>query len=213
MKRICLFIMVFMTFHAGCGKKASDEIDFGTVKKSVYHNDYFGLSMKIPEGWSVQNQETLQEMMNLSGDIVAGDDKVLNAALKASELQTVNLIGLFKHPLGAPVDYNPNILCLAERVRHMPGIKTGKDYHFHSKRLFQSTDIGITFPEEVYTEQIGGVDFDVMTLTMPNLGQIVNQKQYATVMKGYALIIIASFSSGEEKAELDGVLESVRFRK
>jgi len=212
MKLIGAFVVLCLVFQPGCGKKASDEIDFGTVEKSVYRNDYFGMSMKIPAGWSVRDHEALQEMLDFGGK-VADDDEMLDAVIEASELQTVNLLGVFKYPLGSPVECNPNIMCLAERIRHLPSVKTGKDYHLHSKRLLQSTQMGVTFPEEIYTEQIGGTDFDVMTLAVPNAGLIINQKQHVTVIKGYALMIITSFSSGEEDAELDAVLKSVRFRE
>jgi hypothetical protein len=212
MKLIGAFVVLFLIFQPGCGKKASDEIDFGTIENSVYRNDYFGMSIEIPAGWSVRDREGLQAMLDFGGK-VADDDKVLDEVMKASELQTVNLLGVFKHPLGSSVECNPNIMCLAERIRHLQGIKTGRDYHLHSKRLLQSTQMGVTFPEEIYTKRIGGVDFDVMTLAVPNAELVINQKQHVTVMKGYALMLITSFSSGEEEAELDAVLESVRFRE
>src|SRR4029434_9778884 len=107
---------------AGCGKKASDEIDYGAVKNSVYHNEYFGLNLALPSEWSVQDQEMRQRVAATGVKMVAGDDKNFRAALKASEQQTVHLLMAFQHPVGSPVAYNPSIMCMAERVRDMPGI-------------------------------------------------------------------------------------------
>ena len=123
-----LFILLMtMLLVVGCSQKAADEIDFGTVNNSVYKNEYFGLSITLPPDWSIQDQETRQKLKELGGQMVAGDDENLKAAVKASELTTVNLFTAFKHPIGTPVEYNPSITSLAERVRHIPGIKTGKD--------------------------------------------------------------------------------------
>ena len=212
MNRICVFAVVCIALLAGCGKKASEEIDFGVVENSIYRNNYFGLSMKIPTGWSVQDEAAKQKIADLGKKVIAGDDKNLNAMLKASELQVVNLLAMYKHPIGTPVSFNPNIMCLAERVRHMPGIKRGKDYHYHSKKILQSGQIKVSFPKDIYTERIAGVDFDVMTLQMSVAGQTARQKMYTTIMKGYALSISVSFATDEEESELQKVLESVHFQ-
>jgi hypothetical protein len=92
-----------MLLLGGCEKKASDEIDFGTVENSTYRNNYFGMSMKIPVEWSVQGQEIQKKIMDVGAKMASGDDKNLKAAIKASELQTVNLLAVFKHPVGTPV--------------------------------------------------------------------------------------------------------------
>jgi len=203
--------MVWIVLFAGCRKRASDEIDFGAVENSTYRNDYFGLSVKLPSEWSVQDKETRQKLMDLGRKMVEGDDKNLKAVIKASEMQTVNLFAAFKHPIGTPVPYNPNIMCLAERVSHMPGIKRGKDYHFHSKRLLESSQMKVSFPKEVSTEELGGHNFDVMYVETPITGMTIRQKHYAAIMKGYALVFIVSFNNGEEESTLDNVLSSVTF--
>ncbi len=212
MNRIYVFIAACMILFTGCGKKTSSyEIDFGVVENSTYRNNYFGLSMKLPLGWDVQSQEMQQKIMDIGATMVAGDDENLKTVVKASELQTVNLLAVFKHPIGAPVAYNPNIICIAESIRHMPGIKRGKDYHFHSKKLLESSQIEVSFPKEIYTEQIGGTDFDIMTLQMHFAGQTIKQRQYVAVMKGYALLLIISFTTNEEESELQKALDSILF--
>lgn len=213
MKRLIMIISVFLIFQAGSGSKASDEIDFGTIENSTYKNNYFGFSIKIPTGWSVQDEEMRQKIMDTGRKMVAGDDKNLNAAIKASEMQTLNLLTVFKYEVGSPVEFNPSIACLAEKIHHMPGIKRGKDYHFHTRRILENNqNITVSFPKEIYTKEVDGINFDIMTLEMPFGSKTVKQKQYATVMKGYALLIIVSFLSSEEEAELEKVLESIRFQ-
>lgn len=218
MIRIVATVLVCVAVLAGCGDRkkvgsASDEIDFGVVEKSVYRNKYFGLSMNIPPGWSVQDQDAKKKLMDMGRELLSGDDKNLKATLRVSEMQSVDLLTVFKHPVGTPVSFNPNIICVAEQIRHLPGIKRGKDYHFHTKKVLQSSQLKVSFPKEIYAEQIGGMEFDIMTSHMRVAGQTVKQKYYAIVLKGYALVFIVSFSTDEEESELQKVVESIRFQK
>ncbi len=211
-RSIVLLLIAALALSAGCKRKAADEVDFGAVKDSVYQNKYFGLTVALPPEWSVQDQEARRRMMDMGTQVLAGDDKNLKAAIKASEMTTVSLFTAFKHPVGTPVPYNPSIVCLAERVRHMPGIKRGKDYLFHSKRVLESSQMAVSFPKGMSAETLGGRPFDIMHVELSAGGMTVQQKYYATVMKGYALAFIVSFTTDEEKAPLDKILDSVAFK-
>ena len=204
-------IIICISLFGGCEKSPSDEIDFGGINNSVYRNKYFGLSIQIPSKWSIQDQDARQLIMKAGTEMVAGEDKNLKAVLKATELQTVNLLAVFEHPLGSPVAFNPNMACLAEQTRQMPGIKRGKDYHFHTRKILESGQVDVTFPKDISTENLGGVDFDIMHLQMVLPGITVQQKYYATIMKGYALVCIVTFSNEEQEATLDTMLDSIEF--
>ena len=211
-RSVLVFLIVTMAFSPGCGRKSVDEIDFGTVNNSVYQNEYFGLTVDLPPEWSIQDQEARQRMTELGGEMVAGDDKNLKAAVKASEMTTVNLFAAFKHPVGTPVPYNPNIMCLAERVRHIPGIKKGDDYLFHSKKFLESSQMQVSFPKEMSAEAIGGIQFGVMHVEMSMAGMTIRQKYYAAIIKGYALVFIVTFSTDEEESVLEDILRTTAFK-
>lgn len=194
------------------GARASDEIDFGTIENSTYTNNYFGLSVKLPPEWSVQDQKAQNKLMELGTKMISSEDKNLNVAIKALEQKTINLFAVFQHPVGAPVNFNPSIVCIAERVRETPGIKSGKDYLFHFRKTLESSQMKFAFPKEVTTEKLGGRDFYVLYSEMPIAGMIVRQKSYATVTKGYALTFAISFTNEEEQTALDNVLSTVAFK-
>jgi hypothetical protein len=197
---------------AGCGKKVSDEIDFGAVKNSVYHNKYFGFNLTLPSEWSVQDQEMSQRLAEIGRKTLAGEDKGIKALFKASEQQSINLLTAFKYPVGTPVPFNPMIACVAERVRELPGIKCGKDYHYHAKKLMESGQMKFEFPKEISAEKLGGIDFDVMHALMTIGPSTVQQKYYAAIMKGYALVFIVSFTTTDEESVLQSILEGVSFK-
>jgi hypothetical protein len=204
--------IILLALLIGCGKKASDEIDFGGFAESVYTNKYFGLSVTVPSDWNIQDQESQKRMMSLGKKMVAGDDKNLKAALSASELQTVNLLTALKHPLGSPVPFNPNIIVMAEMVRQMPGIQRGKDYHFQVKKTLEAGQMQISFSNGDYTEQLGGVEFDVMDQEVKIRNLTVKQRYCTTIKKGYALSLILSFTTDEEEASLRKIVETLAFK-
>lgn len=208
---VCL-VIALATLLAGCERNASNEIDFGTIKNSVYHNDYFGFSVAIPTNWSVQDLEAQRQIARRGVSMVAGDDKNLKAVMKASALQTVNLFGAFKYPQGSPVTNNPAIMAVAESVRQLPGIQRGKDYLFHVRQLLQSGQVAVSFPTEIYTERLSGVDFDAMDVELLLGGRTVKEKYYATIRKGYALsLVFVCGPDGEEPFERK-VLDTITFK-
>ncbi len=189
------------------------EPDAGKVENSVYRNEYFGLTLKLPPDWTVPDEESQRQLLDKGIDVLAGEDKNLRAVMKASGRQTVFLLTAFKYPPGAPVLSNPSMVVFAESVRGMPGIKRGSDYHFHGRKLLESGTVEVSFPEEPSTEQLGGLDFDVLHMVMPFGSMNVKQRHYTAVMKGYALTFAVTFTSDEEQAALERILESVTFKK
>ena len=202
--------MMLALLLAGCGKKASNEIDFGTFNNSVYTNKYFGMSVTVPADWNIQDQSALRRLMKKGEALLSGDDKNMKATIKASELRVVNLFAAFEHAPGSPVTFNPSIMSLAESVQDMTGIKRGSDYHFHARQFLESGQIKINFPHDIYTKSVGGVDFDVMDTEMPVRGLVIKQKYYATIVKGYALVFILSAVDDAQVAELQKILDTVK---
>ncbi len=209
---ILIFLVTIIGLSSGCRRDAAQEIDFGTVTNGLYQNKYFGLTVALPPDWSIQDLESRLEMMEIGGDIVIGDDQNLRAAVDASKLTTVSLFTAFKHALGSPVLYNPNIVCVAERVRHMPGIREGRDYLFHTRKFLESSQVQVSFPHEITTASMGGQSFDVMQTEMPLGGMTIHQKYYSTIMDGYALNFIISFTTKEEELALRNILDSIEFQ-
>jgi hypothetical protein len=205
-------IIALAVLFIGCGKKASDEIDFGTFNNSVYKNNYFGLTVTVPADWSIQDQEAQRRIMKLGGNMLAGEDKNLKSLMKAGELKTVSLFATFKYPMGTPVAFNPSIMALAEKVGQLPGIKRGKDYLFFVRQTLESGQVQVSFPKDIYTERLGGVDFDVMESEISIRRITVKQKYYAALMKGYALSFIVSFTNDEEESSDQKILNTVTFQ-
>ena len=205
------FVLVLGLVLASCQKKAAEEIDYGSVTDSVYRNAYFDFHLPIPKDWSIQDQQAQRRMTETGNQMIAGEDRNMQAMLKASEQQTVNLIAAFQHPIGSPVPFNPSVMSVAERIRHLPGIQRGKDYLFHAKKILTSGQVKVEFPKEIYSEKLGGHDFDVMEAVLHIGPSSVNQKYYAGIVKGYALTFIISSTTPEEEAAAQAALRGITF--
>ena len=192
-----------------CSKPASDEIGFGHFEENRYINEYFNFQITLPETWDIQEQETLNAMTKTGAEMIAGNNKNLQSAVRAAELQTVNLFAVFKFPAGSPVDSNPNLICVAERLNLTPGIKTGKDYLFHVKKFITAGNVEISFPKEVYSIDLSGEKFHILEAEM-DLGVAKIQQMYcSTVLKDYALGMVLTYTNDSEKAELMKILDTV----
>jgi len=193
-------------------KKPIEEIDFGTVANSVYTNHFLGMTVNIPKDWSIQDKDAQDRLKQLGEKIVTGEDKNMQAIVKASELQTVSLFAAFKFPYGSPVAFNPSVMSVAENVRQFPGIKTGKDVLFQVKQMLESGQLTMSFSKDSYTKKLGGVDFDVLESETTVRNLVVKQKYFVTLIKGYSLSIVATYMTDEDLDSVQKILDSVTFK-
>jgi len=187
-------------------------LDAGTVQDSVYTNKYFGMRLRIPDGWLAQDNETTKALIERGHDLAVGDDKNLDAATRASEQRSVTLLTVFKYAPGSPVDFNPSVMCVAERIQDLPGIKKGADYLFHVKKGLSASKLAPTFEKEIYETSVNGVDFGVLESRLVIGKSEIRQKYYTTILKGYALSIITSYSTNEELRALNEAMQSLKLQ-
>jgi hypothetical protein len=169
------------------------------------------MTLAIPSDWNVLDQQGKRHFRDTGVRLSAGDDKNMQVILEEAESRSVDLVVATKHPMGSPVASNPSIICTAERLSGFPGTKTGKDYLFNCRRILEAGQIKHSFPKQVYSKLLGGVEFHVMTVESPWLGATVRQEYHAAIMKDYALVIVISFLTEEERAVLREALNTLTF--
>lgn len=192
-----------------CSNTLAADIGYGRIADGVYSNTYFDMSIAVPDGWSVQSKASMQTMSERGGNLIAGEDKSMQAVMKESEKQSVNLFGFFKYEQGSPVDFNPSIIAVAERVNHLPGIKRGADYLFHVKKILNASPVDYRFSGKMGTQTLSGVSFDVMPSTVNIGGNSLSQEYYATRIKDYVLSFVLSYSTDAERKELIATLTTL----
>ena len=210
-KGVSLMVVAFVVlFNYGCSKKSENAIDFGKFEGNTYSNTFFNLNVSIPETWYVMDDEARAALMQKSKKIVAGDDKNLNASLDALDLKHLALVTASEKPPGTPVSSNPSFILIAENIKHAPGIKRGRDYHFHTKKMLESSQLEVSFPKEIYEIKIDGISFDVLE-TAVTMGNLINfQRQYAAVINQYVLLIGLTYQDNEGLWKLEEILQTMK---
>ncbi len=190
----------------------NNSFDYGTTENNTYSNSFFDFKLHIPEGWHVQSREQTEYLTEKGKDIVAGDDKSLKNILNAADINSAYLLTVFQHEVGAPVDFNPGFIVVAENMKNMPGIKTGEDYLFHTKNMLLQSQIEYSYMDSTFNKEvIGNQTFYTLNCTMNLMGKSIMQKYYSTMSNNFCLSVVTSFGTEEQKADLEKVMQSITF--
>lgn len=191
-----------------------DNFDYGHVEDGIYVNAFFELELTIPDNWVVQSQEQTENLMKMGGNMVAGDDKNLEALIKASEITTATLLSVFQYEVGSPVDYNPGFILIAENISYAPGISTGSDYLTQAKKIMGQSQMQFDYIDDDFAKEIiNGQEFYTMNCTMNYLGVNINQRYYSTIIDGFSLSAVISFTNKKQEKELTKMMNSLYMNK
>lgn len=211
-------LAVFLAAAAvqGCGKPTAPNEE-RTIAVAANDDTYevaaFGMTAAKPAGWFAMNDVEASAIMDTGKKLAAGDDRALRALVEAGSARTRTLFGFFEHEIGAPVPVNANVMAIAENVGTTPGVKTGKDYFFHAKRLMQATSVHYTFKDGAPSRRIGGVEFDRMDAAAEIAGNAFSQSYYAARRGDYMLVFVETYGSPEDQRRTSAVLDSVSFKR
>ena len=216
MNRRTWLLAVSIAFVGGCqrnppspGQAVVGEVGYGTISGHTYSNDFFGLEVAFPDNWYIQSREEFDEIRK-RGEQVVGANKNLKAAVQAAQATTLNLISAFEHPPGTPVLFNANIMLMAEKVKHLPGIRNGGDYLELMKRTMGMTAIKYEFDAVESGHKLGNLDTHCLPARMMLGTQKVHQRIYATRTGDYVLVISCSYGSDEQLEIIKGVLAKAK---
>lgn len=183
----------------------------GEVQDGAYTNDFFGFTMTFPESWAIASDETAEELQEVGSEIVAGDDPALKASIEAAEQDTYQLLMISEQPIGAPTtSFNANIVVMAEKVSHLPGIVSGEEYLINVGNLLTQTDLPYEANGEPYEVEIGGQTFHRADFDLTAAGMEIKQSYLAMIKDGYALGFILS-GTDASLAELEEIANTLAF--
>ncbi len=202
---------------AGCQRKPAQsgssvvgEIGYGSVAGHTYSNVFFGLAVTFPDDWYIQSREEFDELSRLGLEVATASNKSLKAAAAASQTTTLNLVAAFQHPPGTPVPFNANIIITTEKVKHLPGIKSGSDYLQHMQRTLAMTALKYEFDPIESDQKLGSLAAHCLPTTLQAGIIEVRQRMYATRYRDYALVMAVSYSSDEQFEKLKPILDGIQ---
>jgi hypothetical protein len=211
MKNIFTFLVILSC--ASCASDASKTaqlFDLGKAENGIYTNTFFNLEVPFDTSWKVQDKQQMSDIIKASENIILGDDKLAKKLLDASLVNSAYLFTIFKHEVGAAVDFNPSLMVMAENTKIYPGIQTGSDYLFHTKKLLAQTQMDYDFDKPLFKQKIGSVDFDTQEAILHYMNHSITQEYASYVTKGFCLTFILSYANEAEKNELHLMLDQVK---
>lgn len=213
MNFIKLVLLTVLTISCNSNSKTKD-FDYGKVSDGKYLNSYFGFEIELPTDWVVQTKEQTEYIAKMGKDLIAGDDKNMKAAINAAEINSANLLAVFKYEVGSPVDYNPNLMLVAQNLKNTPGIKSGSDFLLQARKLLKQAQIQYDFIDEEFKKDIiNNQEFYIMNCSQNFMGINIKQKCYSTIQDGFCLSAIVSFTDDEQKNDLENIINTMKFKK
>lgn len=217
MKKGYLLLLLAVSFVSACnmaGKiDAEENFDYGQTQQNVYFNRYFDFKMPIPAEWIQLNREELYAFDN--EDEPGYNPAKMETTTKAKDVETVTILSLNKYPEDSIVDFNPSLMIVVENVSANFMIKDGKDYVGALVKALKDTDLDYQFDENSTPKTIGGKEFYILNTSVDNqlMDQPITQLYYSTVIKGFALVGILTYTGESDGTELAQVMEGMVFKK
>jgi len=218
MKQCIWVLLVSMLVLSGCswGKDQSANIDHldsmseeekvafmkGDVIENRYKNKFFDLELELPKAWVLLSEEEMERLMQTGEDIASESDKTYDV----TELEILNLLGVFKYPFDEVVAMNPNLYISAEYLDEMKGISSSEVYleqaragieHLGETIVFEKAVDTVTIQEKTFTRSQATIDLGYM---------VIYQVHYVSLTSGYALNIFATYMEDEDLEMIETIL-------
>jgi hypothetical protein len=183
----------------------------GAFNGSTYTNEYFRMSLTVPEGWNVYDARGRKMLLDKGREYLNAPDEKTQAGMEASISNTVVLLTASKQPQDVPGPDNAIFICAAEPVAP-DVIKTGADYVAALKKMLPYTKESPQAEGDAVAETIGGADFGVLTLKRDTDGGVVRQTFWATVRKGHALYCVSTYTNEDDRQLMNRAMHSLKLR-
>lgn len=185
----------------------------------IYRNNYFGLQLTIPEGWTVA-QGADASLFDEGLQLLAGEDRAFGAEMEATKTDGIQLLVVSKRAFGSPgTGANANLVLTAVRNDPIDGYVDAKELCSEVAEMLVATNA--TRPNLQYEllhatqpEIFGGRMFYRTDLFASGEFGGFRQAYIATIHKGhsvsYGLLFVLSFVTSDEHVELLNILNTLQ---
>ena len=173
---------------------AGPVVDAGKVAGRVYANTQFGFEIEFPQSWLIPDRDFEATMKKQGFDLRVANSNALPPAARAKFKQQVTVLLTVYRSLPGTPDNSVAIISV-EDLGKTPQIKDAVDYIDVMREQFVAMRPvkGFTF-SETQAEQLGDMQFAFIDTT--SNGQ--KKRIYATVRRGYAILMTLSYSADED---------------
>lgn len=174
----------------------------------IYQNEYFGIQLTIPEDWHFEKGMN-QAAEEMGTDLLVGEDqnkrKMMDAALKNTHTSFM----AYRYPPGTPGKSNPNVICMIEKVTHLPGVKTGGDYLLLMEDTLKNSNVEISYLNAPHEVSLQEIPFFVRSSTLKLGFAEVSQTTYARKIGDHVLLITASTMEESDETVVAELIDGI----
>src|ERR1051325_2865559 len=145
----------------GGANAATKTVDLGQHDGVSYSNNFFGLSLSLPQTWVDVSSEQRDTLAAQIKQVLTTSDPAKRSQIEDSMGRSTLLLSLTKVPAGQPG--NATFMLIAERIPS-PSIKTPLDVIQTMKNAMAGTNFNVQFLGEPHAEKLGGADFASITV-------------------------------------------------
>lgn len=213
MRKLILFIACLTLVSTAPRTQQAEANDVANITVStdgkVYTNQLFGMRIVKPTTWYSQKVEELIQFQKLGANLLAGEDKNIQALAQESLKSSLPLFGFYRYAPGTAGKSNPNISGVAENISALPGIRTGCDYLANAKSFAAQSQITINFEDDCQTTTINDTDLSVMKASLEFGNVKANQKYFACIHDSHAIAVVANYYYPNEEKLVDNIVNSL----
>lgn len=201
---ICLLLCI------SCAQKESKP-DKGKVTDNVYENEFFGVQVTIPIAWVVQNAEQIRDLTENSKSIVQHANPEMAAKVDSIQDKIIQMLTVFQYPVEDTSTFNPSFVMMAEKLPTKL-LMDEKVYIKLTIEQLKRTGLYQSIDPNGKKINLGGRDFFTLSVTSTWKGEKdLTQDFYVSVMRGYAVVIITSYTARQQQDQLIDILRSLKF--
>ena len=199
-----LFICAILS---GCHLFDRDkDFDYGRVEQSVYKNDFFGVSVRLPERWQVQTKAQLDS-------IRMGKPRAAtrNEGIKASEINSATVLTVYKFKSDTFFDFNPTVSIFIEQIGPRSGTRSANDYLLNAGKMLKRSPMHYEVTDSITKEVIGGQLFYRLHAQIENNRFGISQDYFSTMLNGFSFNFILTSSNDDDWQQLRQIISTANF--
>jgi hypothetical protein len=207
--RYTTFSLFCMLMISSCSQNERKP-DHGKLINNIYTQHFFGIQVSIPHQWQVQNEDQLKALTDSSSSIIAHSNADMSLA-DSSQANIIQLLTVLRNPANDSTTFNPSFVLLAEKLPEKASDMDEKVYLMLTIQQLKKTGLYQGIDSRAKKVSVGGKEFFSISATTAWGETVVEQDFYVRNTRGYALVMITSYSSAQQQDNLFGMLASVKF--
>ena len=194
MKNLPLILTAFLLLCFTAQAQTSFPDD-AKIKDGVYYNSFFNFSFAYPKDWVVPDEA-------LKGRIQKrANEEAVKSGTSPYMKDAYLLLTVSRQPLGTPSNrLNPTILVATEKISHVPGNPTAKDFLLGYRSVKSQMGLQSSLVEPV-PFRVAGYQFFRDDYAGTVNGVSIRQSTFVHFRKGYAIVF--TFTGEDEKAVVE----------